>query len=150
MLREAGAPPVCPLGKASTERYSRQLLVPDVGVEGHTRIGACSVLVVGAGGLGSPCALYLAGAGVGKIGLMDGDVVEESNLHRQVMHTEARVGEKKAVSGAAACKALNSMVSIEVHEEFLRVGEKKAVSGAAACKALNSMVSIEVHAEFLR
>jgi molybdopterin/thiamine biosynthesis adenylyltransferase len=56
-------PPVCPLGQRETERYSRQLLVPSVGVIGHSRIEACSVLVVGAGGLGSPCALYLAGAG---------------------------------------------------------------------------------------
>ena len=63
-MESGGAPPVCPLGKASTERYSRQLLVPDVGVDGHARIEACSVLVVGAGGLGSPCALYLAGAGL--------------------------------------------------------------------------------------
>ncbi len=75
------------------------MLVPEIGVEGHGRLAGCSVLIIGCGGLGSPAALYLAGAGVGRLGLMDADQVESSNLHRQIMHTEARVGCNKAESG---------------------------------------------------
>jgi len=77
------------------------------------------VLIVGCGGLGSPAALYLAGAGVGRLGLMDADAVESSNLHRQIMHTESRVGVNKAESGKQACGLLNSLVPVDVHEHFL-------------------------------
>ena len=77
------------------------------------------MLIVGCGGLGSPAALYLAGAGVGRLGLMDADAVESSNLHRQIMHTESRVGVNKAESGKQACGLLNSLVPVDVHEHFL-------------------------------
>ena len=105
--------------KEEVERYSRQLLVPEIGVAGHSRLAASAVLVVGCGGLGSPAALYLAGAGVGRLGLMDADQVESSNLHRQIMHTEGRSGVNKAESGAEACRQLNSRVPVEVHRSFL-------------------------------
>jgi len=90
-----------------------------VGVTGHGRLAGSSVLIVGCGGLGSPAALYLAGAGVGRLGLMDADAVESSNLHRQIMHTESRVGVNKAESGKQACGLLNSLVPVDVHEHFL-------------------------------
>jgi len=105
--------------KRETERYSRQLLVPEVGVAGHARLARCAVLIVGCGGLGSPAALYLAGAGVGRLGLMDADQVESSNLHRQIIHTEDRAGINKAESAAHGCAQLNSLVACEVHKAFL-------------------------------
>ena len=79
-----------------------------------------SVLVIGAGGLGSPCVLYLCAAGVGRLGIVDKDTVAMSNLHRQIAHSEAKVGQHKADSAAAACSALNSDVQLELHREGLR------------------------------
>src|SRR5207342_2457156 len=86
------------LTDAQRERYSRHLLIPEVGPEGQARLLASSVLLVGAGGLGSPAALYLAAAGVGLIGIVDFDVVDASNLQRQVLHTTERVGMRKTES----------------------------------------------------
>ena len=100
------APPQ-PLTEEQRQRYGRQLLLPEVGVEGQRRLLAARVLVVGAGGLGSPAALYLAAAGIGTIGLLDDDVVELSNLQRQVLHATARIGQAKTASGRAALEALN-------------------------------------------
>ncbi len=74
------------------ERYSRQILLPEVGGKGQEKLLAASVLIVGAGGLGSPCALYLASAGVGRLGIVDSDVVDLSNLQRQILHCAADVG----------------------------------------------------------
>ena len=79
------------------ERYNRQLLLPEIGEEGQARLKAARVLIVGVGGLGSPIALYLAGAGVGTIGLIDDDTVSESNLQRQVLYSEAEVNLPKAL-----------------------------------------------------
>jgi adenylyltransferase/sulfurtransferase len=97
-------------------RYSRQLLVPQIGTRGQEDIVRGSVLVVGAGGLGVPVLLYLAGAGVGRIGVVDSDVVELSNIHRQVLYVEASVGESKAVRAAVAVRALNSRVQVDTHD----------------------------------
>src|SRR5213076_1780519 len=80
------------------ERYSRHLLIPEIGIEGQLKLLDAKVLLLGAGGLGSPTALYLAAAGVGKLGLVDDDVVDVSNLQRQVIHTTDRVGEPKVDS----------------------------------------------------
>uniref|UniRef100_A0A671QHG4 Adenylyltransferase and sulfurtransferase MOCS3 n=1 Tax=Sinocyclocheilus anshuiensis TaxID=1608454 RepID=A0A671QHG4_9TELE len=91
-------------------RYSRQLLLPELGVKGQVAISNISVLVVGCGGLGCPVAQYLAAAGVGRLGLLDYDVVELSNLHRQVLHTELTQGQPKALSAAQAISRLNSTV----------------------------------------
>jgi molybdopterin/thiamine biosynthesis adenylyltransferase len=110
---------VCGVSKEEAQRYSRQILVSDVGVAGFRKISEVSILVVGAGGLGSPAALYLAGAGVKCLGIVDGDQVDITNLHRQTIHSEARVGMNKAASGALACRALNGSVSVCSHEEFL-------------------------------
>ena len=77
------------------ERYTRQLLLPEIGEQGQSRLKKARVLIVGIGGLGSPIALYLAGAGVGTIGLIDDDIVSKSNLQRQVLYTEAEVGQNK-------------------------------------------------------
>jgi len=94
------------------ERYSRHLLMPEVGDAGQQRLLDSSVLIVGAGGLGSPAAMYLAAAGVGRIALVDHDVVDRSNLQRQILHTDARVGTPKIESARATLKALNPSVDV--------------------------------------
>ncbi len=94
------------------ERYSRHLLVPEVGVEGQQKLLDARVLLLGAGGLGSPTALYLAAAGVGTLGIVDDDVVDLSNLQRQVIHTTERVGTPKVDSAAETIKALNPDVEV--------------------------------------
>jgi hypothetical protein len=86
------------LTREQRERYSRHLLVPEIGLEGQTKLLNAKVLLLGAGGLGSPTALYLAAAGVGTLGIVDDDVVDESNLQRQVIHNTERVGMPKAAS----------------------------------------------------
>ena len=96
-------------------RYSRHILLKEVGAVGQARLRAARVLVVGAGGLGSPLALYLAAAGVGTLGLVDHDVLELSNLQRQVAHTTARIGQAKVDSAAEALRALNPEVRLELH-----------------------------------
>ena len=103
------------LGREEVARYARHLSLPEVGAAGQRRLKASSALVVGAGGLGSPAALYLAAAGVGRIGLVDFDVVDESNLQRQVLHDTAWVGRPKLESARARLAALNPHVLIEGH-----------------------------------
>jgi molybdopterin/thiamine biosynthesis adenylyltransferase len=93
-------------------RYSRHILLNEVGVEGQQRLRAASMLVIGAGGLGSPAAFYLASAGVARITLVDGDDVDLTNLQRQILHTTARIGTPKAVSGQAALAAINDGVEV--------------------------------------
>jgi len=94
-------------------RYSRHILLPDVGVEGQARIVNACVLVVGAGGLGCPVALYLGAAGVGRLLLADGDAVDLSNLQRQIGHTTAAIGENKADSLARSVRAINPEIDIQ-------------------------------------
>ena len=108
-----------PLSRDELERYHRNALVPQVGVVGQQRIRAARVLLIGAGGLGAPAALYLAAAGVGAIGLIDDDDVDVSNLQRQVIHTSAAVGRPKVDSAAAAIRALNPDVEVIPHRTRL-------------------------------
>ena len=96
------------------ERYARHMSLPGFGIEGQAKLKNASVLIVGVGGLGSPAALYLAAAGVGSITLCDGDTVEVTNLQRQIIHAENRVGVAKAQSGFWSCKALNPCVNVKV------------------------------------
>ena len=96
-----------PLTSEQIQRYSRHFLLPQVGEKGQRKLLRSKVLLIGAGGLGSPTALYLAAAGVGTLGLMDGDVVDVSNLQRQIVHTTASVGRPKVDSGAETLQALN-------------------------------------------
>ncbi|MFL5778284.1 MAG: molybdopterin-synthase adenylyltransferase MoeB [Chloroflexota bacterium] len=100
-------------------RYSRHLLIPEVGAEGQAKLLESKVLLIGAGGLGSPAALYLAAAGVGTLGIVDFDVVDLSNLQRQVLHTTDRVGERKVESARKTLAALNPDVNVVAHEEML-------------------------------
>jgi sulfur-carrier protein adenylyltransferase/sulfurtransferase len=101
------------------ERYSRHLLVPEVGLEGQQKLLDAKVLLIGAGGLGSPAALYLAAAGVGTLGIVDDDEVDLSNLQRQVIHTQARIGEPKVDSAAQTIAALNPDVEVVPHRTRL-------------------------------
>ncbi len=96
-------------------RYARHILLEEVGGTGQARLRAASVLIAGAGGLGSPLALYLAAAGIGTIGIADDDTVELSNLQRQIAHTTARIGHTKTSSAATAASALNPLVRIVSH-----------------------------------
>jgi molybdopterin/thiamine biosynthesis adenylyltransferase/rhodanese-related sulfurtransferase len=107
------------LTDAQQRRYSRHLLIPEVGVEGQQRLLESKVLLIGAGGLGSPAALYLAAAGVGTLGIVDFDVVDESNLQRQVLHTTERVGAKKIESAAQTIGGLNPDVHVIGYDEVL-------------------------------
>lgn len=107
------------------ERYSRQLLLPSFGVEKQKRLRRSSALVVGAGGLGCPAAMYLAACGIGKLGIADKDEVELANLHRQIAHTEQRIGCHKAYSAAETCASLNSSLELEVFAEG--INRKNAV-----------------------
>ena len=97
------------------ERYGRHLSVPEIGEEGQARLLESRVLLIGAGGLGSPAAFYLAAAGVGTLGLVDDDVVDRSNLQRQILHTDARVGKLKVDSAREALLALNPSLTIDAH-----------------------------------
>lgn len=97
------------------ERYARHIILEGVGAEGQLKLLASSVLVIGAGGLGSPALLYLAAAGVGRLGIADSDVVELSNLQRQILHTTNRIGTAKALSAEATLTQLNPDVRLEVH-----------------------------------
>jgi adenylyltransferase/sulfurtransferase len=98
------------------QRYSRHLIMPEVGMEGQKRLKASSVLLIGAGGLGSPLGLYLAAAGVGRIGLVDFDIVDFSNLQRQVLHGTADVGRPKLHSARDRLQAINPEVRVDLHE----------------------------------
>ncbi|MGA7537607.1 MAG: HesA/MoeB/ThiF family protein [Steroidobacteraceae bacterium] len=96
-----------------SERYARQMVLPEVGAEGQARLGAATVLVVGAGGLGSPVLQYLCAAGVGRLLILDPDRVEASNLHRQPLYRMSDLGEPKAAAAAAAMRRLNPQVTVE-------------------------------------
>ena len=103
-------------------RYSRHLIIPDLGVDGQKRLKNARVLVVGAGGLGAPTLLYLAAAGVGTIGIVDFDVVDESNLQRQIIHGVADVGRSKAQSARDSIAAINPLIDVRLHEFRLEPG----------------------------
>lgn len=107
------------LSQQQKQRYSRHLLIPEVGIEGQARLLDSKVLLIGAGGLGSPAMLYLAAAGVGTLGIVDFDTVDLSNLQRQVVHTSERVGRRKTESAAETIGALNPDVTVVPHEEML-------------------------------
>jgi molybdopterin/thiamine biosynthesis adenylyltransferase/rhodanese-related sulfurtransferase len=120
---EAGLPMLRPqLDDDFSERYSRHLRLPEVGLDGQRKLEAARVLLVGAGGLGSPAAFYLAAAGVGTLRLADDDVVDRSNLQRQILHAEARIGVAKVASAATALAALNPRTRIEAIAERVTSG----------------------------
>lgn len=100
-------------------RYDRQMILPEIGEEGQKKLWDAKVLIVGVGGLGSPIALYLAGAGVGCIGLVDDDVVSISNLQRQVLYSEKELGKSKAVCAAERLSALNSEIKVQPYSTRL-------------------------------
>jgi molybdopterin/thiamine biosynthesis adenylyltransferase/rhodanese-related sulfurtransferase len=110
-------------------RYARQILIPEVGTAGQRRLRAARILVVGAGGLGSPAALYLAAAGVGTIGIVDDDAVEESNLQRQVLHRTEDVGRRKVDSAERSLRALNPETAVIKHDEHLDAGSVDRLIG---------------------
>ena len=101
-------------------RYSRHLLIPEIGEEGQLRLLDSRMLLVGAGGLGSPAALYLAAAGVGTLGIVDADVVDDSNLQRQVLHSTESLGEPKAESARDASTGLNPDVEVVTYQRAAR------------------------------
>ncbi len=118
--------PLAPLVEPAAEltidevrRYSRHLIIPDVGMSGQKRLKNAKVLVIGAGGLGSPALLYLAAAGVGTLGIVDFDVVDESNLQRQVIHGQSDIGKPKAQSAKESIAQTNPLVQVVVHAERL-------------------------------
>ena len=118
------------LSKDQIARYSRQLILPEVGVKGQERLLAASVLIVGAGGLGSPAALYLAAAGVGRIGLLDREAVALSNLHRQILYATSDVGRAKTVSAQARLQALNPEIEVATIQESLTAANALGHCGA--------------------
>src|SRR5262245_62050976 len=107
------------LSQQEVARYSRHLIMPEVGMDGQKRLKAASILLIGAGGLGSPLGLYLAAAGVGRIGLVDFDVVDFSNLQRQVLHGTPDVGRPKLQSAKERLTAINPEVQIDLYETRL-------------------------------
>jgi len=111
--------PATELSTNEVKRYSRHLIIPDVGMTGQKRLKNAKVLCVGAGGLGSPALLYLAAAGVGTLGVIDFDVVDESNLQRQIIHGQSDVGRPKALSARGSIKEVNPYITVVVHEESL-------------------------------
>jgi molybdopterin-synthase adenylyltransferase len=115
------------LSDAQLERYARHVILDEVGEEGQARLLASRVLVVGAGGLGSPLLQYLAAAGVGTLGVVDDDVVELSNLQRQVIHATGDIGRPKVASAAAAIAELNPEIKVEVRAERLGVANAAAL-----------------------
>jgi len=116
-----------PLTDSQFERYARHLILDEVGEEGQAKLMAARVLVVGAGGLGSPVLLYLAAAGVGTLGVVDDDTVDLSNLQRQIVHPTARVGAAKVASARETLAAINPEVKVETHAFRLEPGNAAAL-----------------------
>lgn len=108
-----------PFTNEQLERYSRHIILKEIGVKGQKKLINGSVLIIGAGGLGAPAAMYLAAAGVGKIGIADADVVDLSNLQRQIIHTTADVGRPKVESAAETMRAINPDVEVVTYHEFI-------------------------------
>jgi molybdopterin/thiamine biosynthesis adenylyltransferase/rhodanese-related sulfurtransferase len=127
----AGLPMDAPeLDDDFSDRYSRHLRLPEVGLAGQKRLEAATVLVIGAGGLGSPVAYYLAAAGVGTLRIADDDVVDRSNLQRQILHTDARIGVSKVESAQATLRALNPRTRIEaIHERVTSDNVERLLEG---------------------
>src|SRR6266540_2961149 len=117
--RRQGLPVEAPLGAKQLERYSRHLLIPEVGIAGQQKLLRSKVLLIGAGGLGSPSAYYLAAAGVGTLGIIDSDVVDATNLQRQILHSSDRIGEAKVDSAKRTLEALNPDVIVVTYRERL-------------------------------
>ena len=109
--------PAAELTIDEVRRYSRHLIIPDVGMTGQKRLKNAKVLVIGAGGLGSPALLYLAAAGVGTLGIVEFDEVDESNLQRQIIHGQSDIGRPKAESARDSIKETNPLVNVIVHNE---------------------------------
>lgn len=108
-------------------RYERHTMLPEIGIAGQERLKSGSVLCVGTGGLGSPAALYLAAAGVGRIGLVDDDTVAASNLQRQILHGESDVSRSKLISARETLREVNSHVQIDLHETRLTAGNARSL-----------------------
>jgi adenylyltransferase/sulfurtransferase len=119
--------PSAELTAAEIGRYSRHLLLPDVGIDGQKRLKNSKVLVVGAGGLGSPVLLYLAAAGIGTLGIVEFDVVDESNLQRQIIHGVSDLGKPKAESARASIRDINPYVEVRLHTERLEAGNALSI-----------------------
>merc|ERR1711966_42903 len=124
------------LTNAEISRYSRHLVLDDVGVDGQKRLKRASVLVVGAGGLGSPCLLYLAAAGVGHLGIVDADVVDESNLQRQIIHGTSTVDVSKCESAKRRIQDINPFVNVRTFEEELTSETAMRILGEGYSKSV--------------
>jgi len=111
------------------DRYSRHILLKDVGIKGQSKLLKARVLIVGAGGLGSPAAFYMAAAGIGTIGLIDNDVVDISNLQRQIIHFTKDINEPKVDSAAEKMKALNPDVQVKTYKELIRADNVMDIIG---------------------
>src|ERR1043166_1156089 len=120
------------LSQDEIERYSRQIMIPDFGGKGQIRLRESKALVIGAGGLGSPAAFYLAAAGVGALGLIDGDRVELSNLQRQILHATADLGRLKVESAAEKLDRLNSAVAVRTYATRLDAATPAALFAHSA------------------
>ena len=107
------------LSESEIQRYSRHIILQDVGGKGQLKLKRAKVLLIGAGGLGSPAALYLAAAGIGTIGLIDGDVVDLSNLQRQIMHSTATLGKPKVESGKQTLSAINPEITVNAYHQLV-------------------------------
>ncbi len=116
------------LSPLEIQRYSRHLMIPEVGMAGQRKLKKASVLIVGTGGLGSPVALYLAAAGIGRIGLVDYDVVDSSNLQRQVIHSSAKVGQLKVDSARERMLDLNPYIQVDTYNEVLSSDNAERIS----------------------
>ncbi|KAF9926464.1 Molybdenum cofactor synthesis protein 3 [Linnemannia zychae] len=121
---------VAALTNPEISRYSRQLILPEFGIQGQMDLRNCSMLVIGAGGLGASCALYLGAAGVGRLGIVDHDTVDISNLHRQIIHNEARKGMSKARSAALSIQLLNPHCEVIVHDLVLESSNAQEIINA--------------------
>ena len=111
--------PAAELTVDEVRRYSRHLIIPDVAMDGQKRLKNARVLCVGAGGLGSPALMYLAAAGVGTLGIVEFDTVDESNLQRQIIHGQSDIGRSKAESARDSVREINPYVNVVLHEERL-------------------------------
>ena len=116
-------PEIATLNNDEILRYSRHLIMPEVGMEGQQKLKAARVLCIGAGGLGSPLSLYLTAAGVGTLGIVDFDVVDYTNLQRQIIHTTDDVGRKKLDSASEKLKAINPFINLKTFETRLSRSE---------------------------